>query len=140
MKVISVVTLGVSDLDESTSFYERIGYVKSKKSSKTITFFRTGGTTFALYPRGLLAEDVNVNSEGSGFRGFTLAINLRSKEEVDSFFEEVVRAGATPVKRPQKVFWGGYSSYFSDPDGHLWEVVWNPYTEVDDAGKNLVDE
>lgn len=90
------------------------------------------GTQLALYPRAALAEDATVPAEGSGFSGITLAHNARSKEAVDALLQVAVDAGARLVKPAQEVFWGGYSGYFADPDGHLWEVAWNPYFEIDE--------
>ena len=85
----------------------------------------------ALYPREALADDAGVPTEGSGFTGVTLAHNVRTREEVDAVLDEAVAAGATLVKAAQDVFWGGYSGYFADPEGYLWEVAWNPYFPID---------
>ena len=90
---------------------------------------------FGLYGREALAEDATVSAEGSGFRGVSLAHNVRSDAEVDATLAEAVAAGATLVKPGQKVFWGGYSGYFADPDGHPWEVAWNPFFPLDDQGR-----
>ncbi len=140
MRVISVVTLGVSDLERSTEFYESIDFEKSNKSGSSITWFRTGGTVLALYPRHLLAEDIGIPDTDSGFSGATFALCLRSIECVDNFIEKVRSAGGRVVKQPQHVFWGGYSSYFADPDGHFWEVAYNPFTPVDESGNLRIDE
>ncbi|KQM11204.1 glyoxalase [Methanomassiliicoccales archaeon RumEn M1] len=134
-RIVSVLTLGVTDLARSSAFYERLGFRRSNKSDEEIVWFATGGTVLALYPWNALAEDATVPSEGQGFRGTTMAINLSSEREVDEFLERVKSIGGTVVKQPQKVFWGGYSSYFQDPDGHLWEVAFNPFTPVDASGK-----
>jgi len=139
MRAISIITLGVRNLEMSSRFYEALGFVKSEKSDKAIVWFRTGGTALALYSWVSLAEDVGTSENSSGFRGVTLALNMQSRELVDKFIEKVRGLGAKIVKEPVSVFWGGYSSYFSDPDGHLWEVAWNPFTAVDDIG-NLVIE
>ena len=90
-------------------------------------FLKWGGTQLSLYPRDKLAEDVGVSPDGEGFRGFTIAHNVESEEAVDKQLEEAVAAGGKLVKPGQKVFWGGYSGYFADPDGFLWEVAWNPH-------------
>jgi uncharacterized protein len=139
MRAISIITLGVKNLETSSRFYTALGFEKSEKSDKEITWFRTGGTALALYSWESLADDAGVSENGSGFRGVTLAINLQSEELVDEFIEKVRRLGVRIVKEPVTVFWGGYSSYFSDPDGHLWEVAWNPFTAVDDVGNLAIE-
>lgn len=132
---ISIITLGVSDLQTSTAFYRdglKLPFL-ADKSSEGISFFEVnrGSLLLALYPAHLLAEDATVSPRSEGFKSFTLAHNLRSPEAVDALFQEVVAAGATPVKAPQKVFWGGYSGYFADRDGFLWEVAHKPYTWIE---------
>ena len=92
--------------------------------------FRLDGAWLAIYPRERLAEDAQVASEGVGFAGFALAHNVKTKDEADEVFAQAVAAGATPIKTPQDVFWGGYSGYFADPDGFLWEVAFNPFTDL----------
>jgi catechol 2,3-dioxygenase-like lactoylglutathione lyase family enzyme len=123
---ISLITLGVSDLDRSVVFYRDGLGLPKRDGPDGIAFFETGGTWLSLYSRDALAEDATVSAEGSGFRGFALAHNVASPEEVDSTLQQAVGAGAKLVKPGQKVFWGGYSGYFEDPDGFLWEVAWNP--------------
>jgi uncharacterized glyoxalase superfamily protein PhnB len=91
-----------------------------------------GGVVLGLYPRGLLAEDALVDPKGDGFSGITLAYNTKSKEEVDQVLKTVEASGARIVKTAQDVFWGGYHGYFADPDGHLWEVAWNPFFPFDE--------
>ncbi len=98
-----------------------------------------GGIVFALYPREKLAEDATVNPSGSGFSGIALAYNTKSQEAVDEVLQAVERIGGKIVKPAQKVFWGGYSGYFADPDGHLWEVAWNPFWRFDDHNLVLPD-
>ena len=125
---ISIVTLGVSDLPRSVAFYrDGLGLTLYDENTESIAFFQNKGTWLALYPRDALAADVGIPTEGSGFSGVTLAHNLRSKEEVDELLDVAVAAGATLVKPSQDTFWGGYSGYFSDPDGYLWEIAWNPF-------------
>ncbi len=125
---ISIVTLGVSDLARSVEFYrDGLGLVLYDENTESIAFFQNKGTWLALYPRDALAADVGIATDGSGFSGVTLAHNLRSKEEVDELLDVAVTAGATLVKPAQDTFWGGYSGYFSDPDGYLWEIAWNPF-------------
>ncbi len=124
---ISMITLGVSDLEESVKFYsDGLGFPKME-SSPEVAFFTLNGTWLGLYPRESLAEDATVSSEGSGFNGFTLSHNVASESEVDQIIEQAVQAGATLVKTAQKVSWGGYSGYFKDRDGYLWEVAHNPF-------------
>ena len=134
-RLVSILTLGVKDLSRSSKFYESLGYQRSVKSDERIVWFATGGTVLALYPWNELADDASINPEGSGFRGVTMAINLKSEKEVDRFIEKVRMIGGKIIKEPQKALWGGYSSYFQDPDGHLWEVAYNPFSPVDSDGK-----
>ncbi len=124
---ITLITLGVADLERSIAFYRDGLGLPQRDGPDGIAFFETSGTRLSLYPRKALAEDAQVSAEGSGFRGFTLAHNVRSQENVDRILREAVTAGATLVKPGQKAFWGGYSGYFQDPDGFLWEVAWNPH-------------
>ena len=125
---ISIITLGVTDLARSVAFYrDGLGLVLYDENTESIAFFQNKGTWLALYPREALAADAGIATEGSGFSGVTLAHNLRSREEVDELLVVAVSAGATLVKPAQDTFWGGYSGYFSDPDGYLWEIAWNPH-------------
>jgi len=124
---ISMITLGVRDLAAAREFYEKgLGFPRME-SPPEVAFFCLNGTWLGLYGREALAEDATVSSQGEGFEGFTLAHNVSSEQEVDEVVRQAVAAGATLVKTPQKVFWGGYSGYFKDPDGHLWEVAHNPF-------------
>jgi uncharacterized protein len=123
---VSLITLGVANLERSRQFYERLGWRRSMAQSEGIVFFQAGGMAVALYPRQELSKDANVAPAGSGFQGITLAYNARNRSEVDSVLADAVAADAKLLKPAQEAFWGGYSGYFSDPDGFLWEVVWNP--------------
>jgi catechol 2,3-dioxygenase-like lactoylglutathione lyase family enzyme len=124
---ISMITLGVDDLDRSVKFYaEGLGFPRVE-SAPTVAFFSLNGSWLGLYDRKSLAEDATVEPVGNGFNSFALAHNVSSEAEVDQVVRQAVVAGATLVKEPQKVFWGGYSGYFADPDGHLWEVAHNPH-------------
>ena len=133
---ISMITLGVRDLDASIEFYEKgLGFPRMD-SPPEVAFFTLNGTWLGLYGREALAEDATVSPEGEGFESFALAHNVNSEKEVDDVMDQAISAGATLVKKPQKVFWGGYSGYFKDLDGHLWELAHNPYFWVgpsDDA-------
>ena len=124
---ITIITLGVEDLQRAIDFYEKGLGLPRKDESESIAFFEMTGTILALYPREELAEDITISPEGTGFQGFTLAHNVASPEEVDSTLTEAVAAGAELVKPGQKASWGGYSGYFKDPDGFYWEVAHNPF-------------
>jgi len=133
---LHLITLGVKDLKRSLEFYEQgLGWKRAQASSGDVVFFSMGGVVLSLYPRDKLAEDAGVSPEGEGFEGITLAYNTHSREEVDEVLQQAARLGARIVKPAQDVFWGGYSGYFADPDGHLWEVAWNPFFELDADGK-----
>ena len=124
---ITIVTLGVEDLQRAIDFYQNGLGLPRTDESDSIAFFQMGGTLLALYPREKLAEDITIPSEGTGFQGFTLAHNVGSPEEVDSTLAEAVAVGVELVKPGQDAFWGGYSGYFKDPDGFYWEVAYNPF-------------
>ncbi len=124
---ITIITLGVKDLQRSINFYENGLNLPRKEGPEGIAFFKMTGTMLSLYPRDKLAEDISISAEGAGFQGFTLAHNVASLSEVDQTLEEAVAAGAELVKPGQKVFWGGYSGYFRDPDGFYWEIAHNPF-------------
>ena len=124
---ISMITLGVNDLEKSVKFYEEgLGFPRME-SPPSVAFFTLNGSWLGLYGREALAEDAMVSAEGSGFGGFALAYNVKSEAEVDETIQQALDAGATLAKAAQKTFWGGYSGYFKDPDGHLWEVAHNPF-------------
>jgi catechol 2,3-dioxygenase-like lactoylglutathione lyase family enzyme len=127
---ISIITLGVKDLRASLKFYrDGLGFTLAGET-KDIAILKMEGACLALYPRESLAEDATVSPEGSGFHGFTLAHNVKSKKEVDEVLAFAVKAGARLIKPGQDVFWGGYSGYFADPDDFLWEVAWNPFFDL----------
>ena len=128
-----MITLGVRDLAVSVKFYEDgLGFPRMD-SPPEVAFFTLDGTWLGLYGREALAADANVSSEGNGFESFALAHNVCSESEVDEVMSRALKAGATLVKKPEKVFWGGYSGYFKDPDGHLWEIAHNPHFWVGPA-------
>jgi hypothetical protein len=115
-------------LARSVRFYrDGLGLPLREGSGDSIAFFETRGTWLALFPREALAADANVPSDGTGFPGFTLAHNVRTREEVDALLKEAQANGAKVVKPARETDWGGYSGYFADPDGYLWEVAWNPH-------------
>jgi catechol 2,3-dioxygenase-like lactoylglutathione lyase family enzyme len=129
---ISLITLGVTDLERALHFYrDGLGFkTHNYEEGSDVVFFEMQGTWLGLYPKDKLAEDAAVPAEGSGFPGFSLAHNAASKEEVDSVFQLAISAGAKSLKQPQDAFWGGYSGYFADPDGYLWEIAYNPFMDL----------
>ena len=137
---ISIVTLGVADLDRSREFYERMGWKRATVLAEGIVFFQAGGMALALYPRKQLAEDAQLSPDGTGFCGIALAYNARTREEVDLIMAEAQAAGAKLLKPAQQAFWGGYSGYFSDPDGFPWEVAWNPGFPIAADGSILLPD
>ena len=136
---ISLITLGVTDMKRSRAFYETLGFAASPQSNDDVTFFQAGGMIFGLYGHAALAEDATVDDATPGFRGVSLAYNTRDRAEVDAVLAEAVAAGATLKKPAEEVFWGGYSGYFADPDGHLWEVAHNPFWTLQDDGSILLE-
>ena len=124
---LSLLTLGVADLDRATGFYADVLGLPRLPSPPSIVFFELGKTWLALYPREALAADAGVEADPAPrFPGFCLAHNVASEAEVDALVAEVEAGGGRIVKPPQHADWGGYSGYFADPDGFLWEVAWNP--------------
>ena len=132
---LTMVTLGVADVARSSAFYEALGWRRSSASQDAITFFSMQGSVLGIFGRDDLAEDARVDPAGSGFRGVTLALNCADRAEVDAVHAAWIAAGATSVKPPEAVVWGGYSGYVADPDGHLWEIAHNPYSPNDDDGR-----
>ena len=130
---LTIITLGVSDLKKSTEFYENIfGWEKSESSNEYISFFTLNGIQLALYGRNDLAKDATVDSNGNGFKGFTISHKTKSEKEVDQLINNLRNKGVKIVKEPQKADWGGYSSYVSDLDGNLWEIAFNPFIRLDE--------
>ena len=130
---ISVITLGVTDLQRAQSFYESLGWHAHMDADGDIAFFQAGGTVLALWDRALLAADSCVTDAG-GWGGVTLAHNVRSADVVDAVLTEAAAAGATIGRLGAETFWGGYSGVFLDPDGHPWEVAHNPFWPLDATG------
>ena len=136
---LHIITLGVRDFEKSKKFYaETLGW-KPSGAQDDIVFFQTGGVVLAIYPREKLAEDALITPEGSGFSGITLAHNAGSESEVDGIIKDLKSKGVKIIKEPQKVFWGGYSSYFADPDDYRWEVAFNPFSSFDESGNLKLD-
>ena len=129
---LNLITLGVDSLDRALNFYEKgLGWKRSIKSAEDLVLFSLGGITLALYPREDLAADVTLPYQPSGFYGLTLSYNAKSENEVDEVLQQVRELGAVIVKPAQKVFWGGYSGYFKDLDGYVFEVAFNPFWDLD---------
>lgn len=131
---LSLVTLGVADLARARAFYEEgLGWIKGN-SEEEVAFYQLNGLIFALWTRADLAIDANITDAGATFSGMALAFNTRSHDEVDELLALAESAGGTIIKPAEEVFWGGYSGYFADPDGHTWEVAWNPGWAIDETG------
>ena len=130
---VSLITLGVRDLDRARTFYEGLGWSAHGEENDDVVFFQAGGMVVALWDRGSLAVDSAV-TDGGGWGGVTLAYNVRAPEEVDAVIEEARAAGARIGREAGETFWGGYSGVFVDPDGHPWEVAHNPGWTVNDDG------
>jgi len=137
MNRINIICLGVRDMVQSIRFYrDGLGFATDEKEDNPkVIFFNTTGTKFELYPLTLLAEDINEKKPpqiAEGFAGITLAYNVKSEAEVHEIMDLAKKAGAVIAKEPQKVFWGGYSGYFTDPNGYYWEVAYNPHWSFDE--------
>jgi hypothetical protein len=134
---LSMITLGVANLERAIQFYERVVGWTAVKGPPGIAFFDLGGIVFSLYPHSEIAKDTDVELDvnNHAYRGYALAHNVESEEAVDAIFSDLKTKGAKILKEPEHVFWGGYSGYFSDPDGHLWEVAYNPHWTITDDGR-----
>lgn len=130
----TMITLGVADIAAATAFYERLGLKAAGASTETVTFFDMGGLALGLFGHDALAEDAGVKAEPAGFRGTAIAWNVPNEAAVDAAFARAIAAGGEEKKAPHKVFWGGYSGYFADPDGHLWEIAYNPFAPLRENG------
>ncbi len=128
---ISVITLAFTDIERATRFYRDGLGLPVRDDKPPVVYFQLRGTWLALFPRKALASYANVEPDGQGFAGITLSCNVASREQVDQTMSAAEKAGATVVNPPHRVGWGGYSGWFSDPDGHLWEIVWNPRPFID---------
>ncbi|MDD9951517.1 MAG: VOC family protein [Zetaproteobacteria bacterium] len=123
---ISIITLGVQDLAQAKNFYTQLGFIPAQNPSAEIVFFKNWGTCLALYPLHKLAEDIGITQCAPG-SGITLAHNVREKSSVDTILQAAAAHGGKIVKPAQDAFWGGYSGYFSDPDGYYWEIAWGAF-------------
>jgi catechol 2,3-dioxygenase-like lactoylglutathione lyase family enzyme len=124
---VSLITIGVGDLARSKAFYTKLGFKASSVGGGEVVFLQAGPVALCLFPRESLACDADVSADGGGFRGIAIAHNVREKDEVDAVIAEARAAGGTITKAAHDATWGGRSGYFADPDGHLWEVAWNPH-------------
>jgi predicted lactoylglutathione lyase len=136
---LSLITLGVEDIARARAFYEALGWKASSVGATAtgeaaVCFFQLGGIVLALWDRRALAKDVRAADHVTRFRGVALAYNARGRAEVDAVLGEAQRAGGRIVKPAQDTFYGGYAGYFADPDGHLWEIAWNPDFRIDTKG------
>ncbi|HEY7002733.1 MAG TPA: VOC family protein [Gaiellaceae bacterium] len=134
---VSLITLGVADLQRAREFYEALGWRSGAAPADDVVFFQAGGMILALWGRDQLAEDSTVTDPG-GWGGITLAYNVGSPEEVDAVVEEARAAGAEIGREPEATFWGGYSAVFIDPDGHPWEVAHNPHWTITPDGATVL--
>ena len=135
---VSLITLGVADLQRARIFYEGLGWSAPPDENEDVVFFPAGGMIVALWDRGRLAEDSAV-TDGGGWGGVTLAYNVRAREEVDAVIEEARAAGATIGREGAETFWGGYSALFIDPEGHPWEVAHNPHWAIAEDGSVILN-
>ena len=132
----TAITLGVGDIEESVAFYQALGFERRHRAAgDEVAFLDTGGTVIALHPRAKLAREADLPEKSFAFRGFTLAWNCSSTEEVDSVLKFAISKGASLLKRARRTAYGGYAGYFVDPDGYAWEVVVAPEIEVGDDGR-----
>lgn len=130
---ISLITLGVADLERSRAFYAALGW-EAAQAPEGVVFIQLVGQVLALFGIDDLAEDMKAERSGLGTGAITLARNFATEAEVDAAFELALSAGAAVLKRPEMVFWGGYSGYFADPDGHVWELAMNPFWNLGEDG------
>ena len=137
---LNLITLGVHDMNKSIAFFEGLGWKRSPASVEELALFPLGGILIALHPRNALADDVKVSPEGSGFSGITLSYNTTSEKEVDDVLKEAAKLGATILKPAEKVHWGGYSGYFQDLNGHIFEVAYNPFWPLDEHHNVVLPE
>ncbi|WP_022702323.1 VOC family protein [Pseudorhodobacter ferrugineus] len=131
---VTLITLGVADLAASRAFYARLGWQEHSESQDGVAFFQLHGAALSLFPLTELAKDQGRPDAPLGVGAITLAQNFTTEAEVDAAFSAALAAGGTALKAPEKVFWGGYSGYWADPDGHVWEVAMNPFWQLQNDG------
>jgi len=137
---LSLITLGVGNLARAVAFYEKLGWLRGMRAAEGVAFFQLGGIVLSLYSREDLAEDAGLAPFGEGFSGVALAHNTRTKDEVDTAMGLFLQAGGTLVRRAQDKVWGGYAGYVADPDGHLWEIAYNPGFPIAEDGSVRLPE
>jgi len=137
---VTLITLGVADLERSTAFYAALGWQARKDGLPNVRFYQINGMALGLFGVSDLAKDQNRPDVPLGVGAMTLAQNFQSEAEVEAAFDLAISAGATALKRPEKVFWGGYSGYYADPDGHVWEVAHNPFWPLNEDGSLTLPE
>lgn len=131
---VTLITLGVSDVERAARFYAALGMKRGARKAEGVAFFEAGGAVLALFGRGELAADAGVQNTAPGFSGVALAFNAEDEPSVEKVLRAAAGAGGKIVKPAQRAFWGGYSGYFTDPDGHLWEIAHNPGFPLDERG------
>lgn len=131
---VTLITLGVADLERSKGFYGALGWTPTREMEGEVVFYQINGMALGFFGLGPLAADQGRPDAKLGTGAMTLAQNFNTEAEVDAAYDTAIDAGATPLKQPQKVFWGGYSGYYADPDGHVWEVAHNPFWTLNDDG------
>ncbi|MET0270367.1 MAG: VOC family protein [Sphingomonas sp.] len=137
---VTLITLGVADLARATAFYAALGWPRRFTAAEGVAFFQIGPIGLSLFPTGALAADAGVATGGGGFRGMSLAQNVASRAEVDTVIATMLAAGGTLTKPAEEKDWGGYGGYVADPDGHAWEIAWNPFFPLDDDGAVTIPE
>ncbi|GLQ35676.1 glyoxalase [Amylibacter marinus] len=132
---INMISLSTADLPRARAFYTTLGWVEAEGGNDKIAFFQLAGQYFSIYDRAALAEDIGQDIPATTTGGVTLAINYDNPQQVDAAYDAAIDAGATDLRRPSEIFWGGYSGNYADPDGHLWEVAHNPFWKFDTEGQ-----
>lgn len=131
---ISAITLGVDDVNRSRAFYEKLGWAATKASNENVAFFPMNGFALCLFPTKELAKDAGVDRPGSGFDNITISFNVSTEAQVKRVLQKAKKAGGTILRDAGPVFWGGFTAYFADPDGHDWETAYNPFWKIDAKG------